>query len=510
MRRCEKRSSHPGVAVKLPSSRTAAPLYVPSCHQSPPQLVLCTCVGSTAPAAAAAAAAYAASKPGVAAGRGWCQSRTTCPTVGRRRRRCRTPGWARLAPVGEELVVGVVGGHRLRQQRAGLAARPVFLVAQSGVYVDHARALATRPRTIDHHGRARVNGLVVVGRRPGRPHGGVEPIPDGHRERRPVHEVLGDEVAVVRPAARRSGQVDLVKVVDDAVHRVEHGAVGVVLPAAVLVHQTSLPGPHGPLRQVVVESIPTGSSPEKARQLARDSRSLMAENMEDMGRAAAATPTALLQIEPSLGFGGKHELPWHFGENTGIAGKRIRKYAPNRTPLHGSCLTAAPVCALAELGFQCRSRLQRRRPIEVHSRLRELCCRARPQLPSAKPPAQHRSPHLRGCQIVRRRPRNPRRQRLEPLLAPPLRLGHLGARFLCQHVEGHCRGLCPVPRAHQHALPGLEEPLRSLHGVLRVGEHSTEVVVRLGLVGPQGDGLAEGPCCSACVLLRLVPRALSQ
>eukprot|EP00964_Phaeocystis_antarctica_P138533 scaffold103204_cov60-Phaeocystis_antarctica.AAC.3 len=44
----------------------------------------------------------------------------------------------------------------------------------------------------------------------------------------------------------------------------------------------------------------------------------------------------------------------------------------------------------------------------------------------------------------------------------------------------------------------------------RVTEHCTEVVVCRGTVGPQGDGLAVGLGGSAPVLLRLVPRALSQ
>eukprot|EP00964_Phaeocystis_antarctica_P082758 scaffold51973_cov69-Phaeocystis_antarctica.AAC.1 len=125
-------------------------------------------------------------------------------------------------------------------------------------------------------------------------------------------------------------------------------------------------------------------------------------------------------------------------------------------------------------------------------------------------PGQHQRPHLDDLTIIRRRPRNPRRQRLEPLVVPPLRLGHLGALIPCQHAEGRCRGLYPVFRAHRRALLGLEEPLRGLRVVPRVGERCTEVVVRLGLVGPQGDGLAVGPGCSACVLLRVVPDALSQ
>eukprot|EP00964_Phaeocystis_antarctica_P082846 scaffold52034_cov54-Phaeocystis_antarctica.AAC.3 len=44
----------------------------------------------------------------------------------------------------------------------------------------------------------------------------------------------------------------------------------------------------------------------------------------------------------------------------------------------------------------------------------------------------------------------------------------------------------------------------------RVGERCTEVVVRHGLVGPQGDGFAEGPGCPARILLRAMPQALSQ
>eukprot|EP00964_Phaeocystis_antarctica_P010249 scaffold5631_cov55-Phaeocystis_antarctica.AAC.1 len=44
----------------------------------------------------------------------------------------------------------------------------------------------------------------------------------------------------------------------------------------------------------------------------------------------------------------------------------------------------------------------------------------------------------------------------------------------------------------------------------RAGERCTEIEVRHGLVGLQGDGLAEGPGCSAQVLLRAVPDAFSQ
>eukprot|EP00964_Phaeocystis_antarctica_P047134 scaffold27253_cov73-Phaeocystis_antarctica.AAC.2 len=135
--------------------------------------------------------------------------------------------------------------------------------------------------------------------------------------------------------------------------------------------------------------------------------------------------------------------------------------------------------------FRRRSRVQRRSPLEVRGRLRELRCRASPLLPgTATLPAQHQCPHLVGCHIVWQHPHNPRRQRLEPLVVPPLRLGHLGARLLCQHVEGPCRGPCPALGAHRMALLGLEEPLCGLQVVPRVGERCTEVVVRRGPVGP--------------------------
>eukprot|EP00964_Phaeocystis_antarctica_P095210 scaffold61741_cov63-Phaeocystis_antarctica.AAC.5 len=123
------------------------------------------------------------------------------------------------------------------------------------------------------------------------------------------------------------------------------------------------------------------------------------------------------------------------------------------TPLHGVCLAAAPGHVTGELGFPHRSRTQRRSPLVVRGRLPELRRRARPRLRSAETaPTQHQSSHLVGIDIVRRRPHNPRRQRLEPLVVPPLRLGHLVAHRLCQQAEGRCRGLCPELRAHRAAL----------------------------------------------------------
>eukprot|EP00964_Phaeocystis_antarctica_P097279 scaffold63438_cov57-Phaeocystis_antarctica.AAC.5 len=137
------------------------------------------------------------------------------------------------------------------------------------------------------------------------------------------------------------------------------------------------------------------------------------------------------------------------------------------------CLAAAPGRVTGENGFPRRSRAQRRSPLKVRGRLPELRRRARPRLPADTLPAQHKSPHSVGLQLVRRRPHNPRRQRLELLVAPPLRLGHLGALLSNQLVEGPCRGRCPVLQAHRIALLGLEVPLRGLHVVPRVVERCT-------------------------------------
>eukprot|EP00964_Phaeocystis_antarctica_P030181 scaffold17018_cov60-Phaeocystis_antarctica.AAC.4 len=176
-------------------------------------------------------------------------------------------------------------------------------------------------------------------------------------------------------------------------------------------------------------------------------------------------------------------------------------------PVHG--LATALVRVAGVRGFHRRSRGHRRSPLKVHSSLLELRCRARPLLPSAKHPAEHYGPHLSGWHMVRSQLDNPRRQRLEPLVIPPLRLCHFGARLLPQHVKAVCRGLCPLLRTLLIELAGLEEPLCGLHMVPRVAEHCTEIGECAGLVGPQGDGLAVDPCCSAPVLLSLVPQAVS-
>eukprot|EP00964_Phaeocystis_antarctica_P078636 scaffold48910_cov56-Phaeocystis_antarctica.AAC.6 len=182
-----------------------------------------------------------------------------------------------------------------------------------------------------------------------------------------------------------------------------------------------------------------------------------------------------------------------------------------RTNSLGLCLAAGKYRQTSELSFAHQSGAQRRSPLVVRGCLLELRYRARPRLPSAVvKPAQHDSPHLVGCLVVRRRPHNPHRQRLERLVVPPLRLGHLGALLVPQLVEGHCRAHCPVLRAHRHALLGLEEPLCGLHVVPRDAKRCTKVEVRIGLVGRQGDGLAVGPGYFSPVLLGVVPRALSQ
>eukprot|EP00964_Phaeocystis_antarctica_P012533 scaffold6909_cov56-Phaeocystis_antarctica.AAC.3 len=99
-------------------------------------------------------------------------------------------------------------------------------------------------------------------------------------------------------------------------------------------------------------------------------------------------------------------------------------------------------------------------------------------------------PHQVGAHVVRRHLHNPLRQRLELLVVPPLRLGHLGALLPRQHAKGLRCGPSPELRAHRQALLALEKPLRGLYAVPRDGKHCTEVEVRLGRVGPECDGLA--------------------
>eukprot|EP00964_Phaeocystis_antarctica_P085143 scaffold53730_cov41-Phaeocystis_antarctica.AAC.2 len=173
-------------------------------------------------------------------------------------------------------------------------------------------------------------------------------------------------------------------------------------------------------------------------------------------------------------------------------------------------MAAAKHRPMGELGFHSRSIAQRRSLIKVRGCLHDFGYGSRPRLPSTALSVQRPSPHAIGYHIVRRRPHNARRQRLEPLVVPPPRLGHLGALLRLQHVEGLCRGMCPHLRAHRIALLSFKKPLRGLHFVPRVGEHCTEVEVRCGLVGPQGDGLAVGLACFPPVLLRAVPCALRQ
>eukprot|EP00964_Phaeocystis_antarctica_P024166 scaffold13542_cov58-Phaeocystis_antarctica.AAC.4 len=191
--------------------------------------------------------------------------------------------------------------------------------------------------------------------------------------------------------------------------------------------------------------------------------------------------------------------------------RRHKRTGANRCALHGLSPTAASGREAGKIGFHRRSIAQRRSSLVLRGRLLELRYQAKPHRPSTITlPAQHHSPHQDGSLVIRRRPHNVRRQRLEPLVVPPLRLGHLGALLQPQLVEGMCRGPCPALRAHRKACLGLEVPLCGLHFVPRFGEHCTEVEVRRGLDGLKGDGLAEDLCCSARVLLRGVTRALSQ
>ena len=67
--------------------------------------------------------------------------------------------------------------------------------------------------------------------------GAVNSVPNGDRHGSPVNKVLRHKVTVVRSMTRHSGQVDLVEMVDYAVHGVKHWAVRIVLSAAVLQEQ---------------------------------------------------------------------------------------------------------------------------------------------------------------------------------------------------------------------------------------------------------------------------------
>eukprot|EP00964_Phaeocystis_antarctica_P114393 scaffold78367_cov35-Phaeocystis_antarctica.AAC.1 len=112
-----------------------------------------------------------------------------------------------------------------------------------------------------------------------------------------------------------------------------------------------------------------------------------------------------------------------------------------------SCLAAGKHRHTGEVGFPRRSIAHRRSPLVVRGRLHELRCRARPRLPRDTLPAQHQSPHLVGCRIVRRRPHNPRRQRLEPLVASAVATAQssepAGARSLASRYRCAASTWCP-------------------------------------------------------------------
>ena len=167
----------------------------------------------------------------------------------------------------------------------------------------------------------------------------------------------------------------------------------------------------------------------------------------------------------------------------------------------------ASVGARGEHGFPRRSRVQRRRPIEVRGRLLELSCRARCRLPSAtRLPAQHVSPHDVSAHIVRRNPHDLRRQRFEPLVVPPLRLGHLGALRKCQLVEGPCRGLCPAHRLHRIALRGLEEPLCGGFHFVKRPVQLPRLRVRRAVVAAEVRGRRGGGGLGLTLLLQRLQR----
>ena len=77
----------------------------------------------------------------------------------------------------------------------------------------------------------------TVGRGLWGPNGRVETVPDSNWHRSPVDKVLAHEMAVIGAMTRGCCEVYLVEMMDDAMHRIKHRAVGVVLATAVLVHQ---------------------------------------------------------------------------------------------------------------------------------------------------------------------------------------------------------------------------------------------------------------------------------
>lgn len=94
----------------------------------------------------------------------------------------------------------------------------------------NALTLSPRASTVNDHSRARKDSLIII--LGNCSVGSVNTVPDRHREWRPVHEVLGDEVTVVRTMTRRRSKMDLVKVMDHAMDRVKDWTIWVVFPAS--------------------------------------------------------------------------------------------------------------------------------------------------------------------------------------------------------------------------------------------------------------------------------------
>eukprot|EP01052_Picozoa_sp_SAG31_P007004 SAG31_NODE_329_length_17643_cov_10.377793_9_plen_198_part_00 len=113
----------------------------------------------------------------------------------------------RLGPVGQQLIAGVVGRHRHREQRASTAVGHVLPIAVGGVDdhqpgPSHLRGAKRGSRPRHEGGRARSDRHGVVHRATRWCGGGVDPIPYGNREFRPEDEVLADKVAPYGPRAR--------------------------------------------------------------------------------------------------------------------------------------------------------------------------------------------------------------------------------------------------------------------------------------------------------------------
>ena len=143
----------------------------------------------------------------------------------------------RLGPISQELVPCIVGWNGLSEEGSSTTARPILLIAKARVDVDDARTFTARSSTINNDGTSSEDSFVVVFGNLGGSDGGVESVPDRDWHWSPMHKVFRHEMTVVGPVTFGRRKMNLIEVVDDAVDGVEDGAIGVILPTAMLVHE---------------------------------------------------------------------------------------------------------------------------------------------------------------------------------------------------------------------------------------------------------------------------------